>query len=105
MSKRRTFTREFKFEAVRALKAGQKPPADIARELGIARNKLYSWQTEIDEYGEDAFPGSGRKERQAPSKQSNSHKQELERLRKENESLKEDLAILKKAAIYFAKDH
>lgn len=47
MKKRQSFTKEFKLEAVRLLECGDKPAAAIARELGIARNKLYKWQ-ELD---------------------------------------------------------
>ena len=43
MTKRTTYTREFKAEAVRLLENGEKQPAQLARELGIARNKLYKW--------------------------------------------------------------
>jgi len=39
--KRQTFSREFKLEAVRLLDEGKKPPAELARELGIRRNQLY----------------------------------------------------------------
>ena len=39
MSKRQSFSKEFKLEAVRLLDEGKKPAADIARELGIPRNQ------------------------------------------------------------------
>ncbi len=39
MQKRQRFTAEFKQEAVRLLKAADKPAAAIARELGIPRNR------------------------------------------------------------------
>ena len=42
--KRQTFSREFKLEAVRLLDEGKKPPAELARELGIRRNQLYKWK-------------------------------------------------------------
>ena len=44
MTKRNTYTKEFKLEAVRLLESSDKPGADIARELGIRRNMLYKWQ-------------------------------------------------------------
>jgi transposase len=61
MTKRQTFTKEFKLEAVRLLKAGRKSGADLARELGIKRNQLYKWKEEIDAHGDAAFPGKGRR--------------------------------------------
>ena len=44
MRKRSQFTREFKQEAVRLLEEGNKPAAELARELGIRRNQLYKWK-------------------------------------------------------------
>ena len=38
MTKRKTFTREFKLEAVRLLEQGDKSPNEIAADLGIRRN-------------------------------------------------------------------
>mgnify|MGYP001582580063 CR=1 FL=1 len=47
MKKRQSFAKEFKLEAVRLLECGDKPAAEIARELGIRRNKLYKWQEQL----------------------------------------------------------
>jgi transposase-like protein len=41
---RKSFTREFKLEAVRLLELGQKPAVQLALELGIRRNMLHKWQ-------------------------------------------------------------
>ena len=60
MQKRQRFTAEFKREAVRLFKAGDRPPAVIARELGIPRNRLYKWAQDLDTKGAGAFGGSGR---------------------------------------------
>lgn len=94
-SKRKIFTKEFKQEAVKLLEQGSKPPAVIARELGINRNQLYKWQEQIQAKGEDAFPGKGRRSGQDD---------ELAKLKRENERLKEEVVILKKAARYFARE-
>lgn len=37
---RQSFSREFKVEAVRLMEEGKKPPAELARELGLRRNQL-----------------------------------------------------------------
>ena len=37
MTKRKGFSAEFKREAVRLLERSQKPPSDLARELGVRR--------------------------------------------------------------------
>ena len=92
---RQVFSIEFKREAVRLLEQGDKEGAQLARELGIKRNQLYKWKAEIDDHGEDAFPGKGRR----PKKETDTAalEKEVVRLREENE-------ILKKAAVYFAKE-
>src|SRR3972149_3076218 len=59
MRKRRTFTKTFKAEAVRLLEQSGKPASELARELGVPRNRLYKWQTQIRTHGEHSFPGSG----------------------------------------------
>ena len=40
MTTRKTFTKEFKLEAICLLEESGKPAAEIARELGIRRNML-----------------------------------------------------------------
>jgi transposase len=44
MRARKTFTKEFKLEAVKLLKEANKPASEIAMELGIRRNQLYKWR-------------------------------------------------------------
>jgi transposase-like protein len=43
----KTFTKEFKFEAVRLMSESNKPAAEIAAELGIRRNMFYriNWRS------------------------------------------------------------
>lgn len=93
MTKRKSFTAEFKREAVRLLETSQKLPADLARELGVRRNQLYKWKEQLGKRGAQAFPGTGKRA-----------SDELARLRKELEQVKEERDILKKAAAYFAKE-
>ena len=94
---RQAFSPEFKREAVRLLESGDKEAAQLARELGIKRNQLYKWKDEIDKHGEAAFPGHGKRSRTVKSDDSAA-------LRAENARLKEEVEILKKAAIYFARE-
>lgn len=93
MTKRKSFTAEFKREAVRLLETTQKPAADLARELGVRRNQLYKWKEQLGKRGAQAFPGTGKRA-----------SDELARLRKELDQIKEERDILKKAAAYFAKE-
>jgi len=91
-----TYTREFKLEAIRLMETSDRPAAEIARELGIPRNRLYKWKEQLALKGEKAFAGPGRPQRGDQS--------ELTALKRENERLKEENEILKKAAAYFAKE-
>ena len=92
----KTFTKEFKLEAVRLMKESDRPALEIALELGVRRNQLYKWAEQLEEKGEAAFKGKGR-----PKKEDQS---ELSTLKQENEKLREEVEILKKAAAYFAKE-
>lgn len=95
MTKRRSFSAEFKREAVRLLDSSSKPVADLARELGVPRNRLYKWKEQLTKRGDKAFPGTGR---------GSERSDEVSRLRQELEKVKEERDILKKAAAYFAKE-
>ena len=95
MQKRKTFSKEFKLEAVRLLELSEKPAADLARELGIKRNQLYKWQEQLRSKGEDVFPGKGRR---------TDKDDEIARLKRELDRVKEERDILKKAALYFARE-
>jgi len=96
--KRQTFSREFKVEAVRLMEEGKKPPAELARELGIRRNQLYKWKEKTDRCGGNAFPGQGR-----PAARDTAA-EEINRLRHELSKVKEENEILKKAAAFFARE-
>jgi transposase len=95
MGSRKQFTPEFKREAVQLLESGSRSGSELARELGIKRNQLYKWQTELRARGGAAFPGSGaRKERTT----------EIARLKRELARVTEERDILKKAAAFFARE-
>jgi len=101
MSKQRaaykTFTREFKLEAVRLMEASDRPASEIAMALGIRRNQLCKWKDQLRQKGGEAFTraiGRPRKEKQS----------EITTLKQENARLKEENDILKKAAAYFARE-
>ena len=95
MENRRKFSSEFKQEAVRLMKTSGKSAAVIARELGIPRNRIYKWATDVDASGDKAFAGTGR------AKQA---QDELSLLQRENARLREENELLKKAAAYFARE-
>jgi transposase len=92
--KRRTFTPEFRAEAVRLVRETGKPIAEVARDLGMWRSVLDKWvkQARVDD-------GRG-----APGELTTDAKQELTRLRKENRELRMERELLKKWAAFFAKE-
>jgi transposase len=95
MAKRKRFTTEFKREAIRMMTSSGKTPADIARELGIHRNQLYKWKEQLGNGGSTTAAGAKGRENGVD---------ELTRLRRELEKVKEERDIFKKAAAYFAKE-
>lgn len=92
--KRRVFDREFKREAVRLARESGKPKAQIARELGISDGLLHKWLEQHDEA----------KARGLTPEQFKAEQEELRRLRADVKRLKLENEILKKAAVYFAKE-
>jgi transposase len=90
---RRHHTREFKLEAVRLAGVGDKTKAKVARELGIRVNQLRQWRLDFEVEDRNGVP------RQELA----TAEQDIGKLRQENARLREEVEILKKAAIYFAK--
>jgi transposase len=82
----KTYTQEFKREAVRLAQTSGKSIAQVARELGISDSAIHQWRKELAEHGPEAFPGSGH---QAALEEENRRlKRELERTRQERDILK-----------------
>jgi transposase len=90
----RTYTAEFKREAVRLAQTSGKPIAHIARELGISDTSIHEWRKQLAAHGSEAFPGSGHQPAQ---------EEELRRLKRELEVTRQERDILKKALMVFAK--
>ena len=93
--KRKIYTREFKVEAVRlATETGQKV-SQVARDLGLNENTLWRWRRLLKDDPQAAFPGRGRLKPQ---------EEELRRLRRENQILRQERDFLKKAAVWLAQE-
>jgi transposase len=90
---RKTYTREFKLQALRLLTDQGLSVAEVARRLGVGENCLRNWRQAAQEQGEAAFPGQGRL---------SAEEDELRRLRAEVRRLRAERDLLKKAAAYFA---
>jgi len=90
---RRTYTREFKLQALRMLTDQGLSVAEVARRLGVGENCLRNWRQAARDQGEAAFPGQGNL---SPAEE------QLHRLRAEVQRLRAERDLLKKAAAYFA---
>ena len=83
---------EFRREALELLRVGGKPVSQIAKDLDVSEQTLYVWRRQAD-------VNAGRREGLATEE-----REELRALRKENRNLKMEKEILKKAAVFFAKE-
>lgn len=92
----KTYPKEFKLEALRLMNDSNRPASEIAMELGIRRNQLYKWKEQMEKKGDVPDSKIGRPKK-ADQSEVSTLRQELKRLEEENE-------ILKKAAVFFAKE-
>ena len=86
------YPEEFRREAVRLLRRGDRTVPELARDLGCSQQSLRNWsqQADVDEGRRDGL--------------SSEERDELKRLRRENRILTEEREILRKAAAFFASD-
>ncbi len=92
--KRRAFTPEFKTEAVRLCRVGDRTIAQVADDLDLTETALREWVKRADI---DAGKGP-------PEALTTAEREELARLRRENKRLTMERDILKAAATFFAKE-
>ena len=91
--KRRTYTQEFKIEAVRTLERSGMTQQEVAEDLGVPQSNIHRWKKKYGNGGADAFPGRGRL----------TPKDEVVRqLERENEILRQERDILRKAVTIFS---
>ena len=91
---RRKFTAEYKRAAVELVTQSGRSFGEAAKSLGIGEPMLRNWKKALDSGG-PAFPGNGVR---------SVLDDELVRLRAENERLRMERDILKKAAAFFARE-
>ncbi len=84
---RRTYTNEFKVEAVKLITEKGLSVAEASRSLDVGETLLRSWKVAFQAQGDQAFPGNGR----PPA-----HEEEVRRLRAEVKRLLMEREILKK---------
>ena len=97
---RRSFTREFKVQAVRMVSEGGRRLSEVARDLELDPKLIRRWrealEQEKDQEVSEAFPGKGHLQPEP---------EELRRLQRENVRLREEREILKKALAIFSGPH
>ncbi len=91
---RRTFTEEYKQHVLGLAREGDKPIAQICRELDLTHSTVHNW-IQADKEANGAMTQNSLTE---------TDQQELQRLRTENKQLKTERDILKKATAFFAKN-
>ena len=89
---RRSFSTEFKHDAVELVRSSGKSIASVARDLDLTESALREWvrQADVDDGRRDGLTTAER--------------EELARLRKENRTLREERDILKRATAFFARE-
>jgi transposase len=91
---KKVYSREFKLETLRLLRSSGKTKVELERELGLYPGQLRLWEKAFNREEGDvqqAFPGTGHQ---------NDAEAEVSRLRRENEILRQERDILKKAIAY-----
>ena len=92
---RKRIDKEFKIEAVRLASEPGNTQTGIERDLGISQGIISRWKRELRKDGDQAFPGKGRLKLDDD---------EMRRLKRENERLRRERDILKKAVAIFSED-
>ena len=93
--KRRRFTQEFKEEAVRLCKPGDRSISQVAKDLDLSESALRRWAEQYD-----VDHGAGR-----PEALTSEEREELRTLRRRVRTLEQEREILKKATAFFAKEN
>ena len=91
--KRRTFSKEFKLEAIELARSSDRSDTQVERELGLSRGCLYNWRKELEKEGQEAFPGKGH------LKENDEY---VRKLKRELAIARQERDILKKALAIFA---
>ena len=85
----KSYSDEFKSEAVKLVTSGERSQAEVARNLGIGTATISKWCNQMSN---------------AQNDNNKLQSAELKRLKEENRRLKLEQEILKKAAAFFAKN-
>jgi len=84
---------EFKRQTVELADKTERPDSTIEKELGLYQGAIRTWRKELNAHRQDAFPGKGHLK---------PDDEEMRKLRRENEILRQERDILKKAVAIFS---
>lgn len=85
---------EFKLNAVKLIKEQKLTVLQVSKDLGVAKSTLHKWTTTLDNYPPpQAFPGKGHLR---------AEDERVKKLERENEILRRERDILKKALAIFS---
>ena len=91
--RRRSFTPEFKAEIVDLCQRGDRSVGQVAKDFDLTETAVREWVRQAERDAGTRSDGL-----------TSTEQQELTRLRRENRRLREDVDILKRATIFFAKE-
>lgn len=92
MGRRKKYDRDFKINAIKFYEESGMKLREVEKELGIGSGGISHWRRELEKESEIVFPGNG-----------SPRDKEIARLKKENEILRQERDILKKALGIFSK--
>ena len=93
MPRRSTYPEQFRRNAARLVLDGNRPIRDVARELGVNHETLRNWVN-----------AHRREHRDGPAALGGEERAELARLRRRVAELELEKEILRKAAVFFARE-
>lgn len=91
MGRRKKYDKEFKLNSIRLWEESGMKQRDFEQEMGIGSGCLSHWRRELANNDENVFPGNG-----------TPRDKEIARLKRENELLRQEREILKKALGIFS---
>jgi len=89
------YDKEFKLETIRLAMEPGNSAAKVERDLGIGQGVISRWKRQLKQDGEQAFPGKGHLKPEDEF---------VRKLKRDNERLRRERDILKKALAIFSKD-
>ena len=89
------YSKEFKLETIELAKNSSKTDSQLEQDLGLTRGCLYNWRKQLEQAGEQAFPGKGKL---------TADDEHTRRLERELAVVRQERDILKKAVAIFSLD-